>query len=193
MLDGETYVLEAVRDVLRKKLTLSDEQCDCEYDTQIPGIAGDFYIAVIGAGFETGPKHSASGGVHDILHSVQVYTLVRAVAARDKRRSISLENLTGLNHQIDRVIKAIDHQVDLMSYANALMFSEYPSNAPFIAPLKLTRVDAKPSMVNADTYGGAMAATKGTTPYVAMARSVYFGQMRRMQTITQLDPAGVVA
>lgn len=192
MLEGETYVLEAVRDTLRTKLGLRPEQCDCEYDEQIPSIVGDFYIAVIGAGFEIGPKHSASGGVHDVLHSVQVLVLNRAIAARDKRRSVFLERLQGINYQIGRVIKAIDWQADVMSYANALMYKDYPAYQPFVAPMRQSRCDAKPRMVNSETYGGIQSGGAGTTPYVAMARSIYFGGMRRMQTIAQLAPGVTV-
>jgi hypothetical protein len=194
MLEGETYVLEAVRDILRKKLSLNDHECDCEPDEQIPAIAGNLYFAVIPAGFEVGPNHRPTSGVYDILHSVQVYVIQRAAdVARDKRRTISMQRLTGINNQISRVMQAIDRQMDLISYANLLLQTDYPTAQPFITAAQVTRVDAKPKMVNSDTYGGAMAANKGTTPYVAMARSIYFGRMQRIQTIAQLTPTGVVA
>ncbi len=193
MLEGETYVLEAVRDTLRTKLGLRPEQCDCEYDEQVPSMAGDFYVAVIGAGFDLGPKHSASGGVHDVLHSVQVLVLNRAITARDKRRTIFLERLQGINYQIGRVVRAIDWQMDLMSYANALMYKDYPTYQPFITSLHQTRCDAKPRMVNSEIYAGATGGGgPGTTNYVAMGRSIYFGGMRRMQTIAQLAPGVTV-
>ena len=193
MLEGETYVLEAVRDTLRSKLGLRPEQCDCEYDEQVPSMTGDFYVAVIGAGFETGPKHNSSGGVHDVLHSVQVLVLNRAIAARDKRRTVFLERLQGINYQIGRVVRAIDWQADLMSYANAIMFRDYPTYQPFISPLRQSRCDAKPRMVNSEIYAGSTGGGgPGVTPFVAMARSVYFGGMRRIQTIAQLAPGVTV-
>lgn len=191
MLNGETYVLEAVRDILRRKLSLSDIQCDCEYDEQIPAIAGDLYVAVIPSGFEPGPKHNTSGGVHDVLHSVQVFVISRAVTARDRRRTIFLERLTGLNFEIDRIIQAIDWQNDVLSYANALLYADYPAAKPFITTLRLQRVDTKPRMVDSKSYGGDVAGGKGTTPYVAMCRSVYFGRMQRIQAVSQLAPAGL--
>jgi hypothetical protein len=194
MLEGETYVLEAVRDILRKKLSLQDHECDVEPDEQIPAIANDLYFAVIPAGFELGPNYRPSSGVYDILHGFQVYVIQRASeVARDKRRSISMQRQCGLNSQLSRVIQALDRQMDLISYANLLLRTDFPTAQPFITAAQITRVDAKPKMVNSDTYGGAMAANKGTTPYVAMARSIYFGRMQRIQTIAQLTPAEVVA
>ena len=186
MLEGETYVLEGVRDVLRKKLGLHDNQCDCEFDEQIPSIADDIYIAVLGAGCDPGPTHSTSGGVHDLIHSVQVLVINRAVVARDKRRSIFLQRLVGINQQIANVIAAIDWQLDVLSYINHLLYVDFPTAKPFTHPLALKRVDVKPKMVSNDMFAGTQIGGKGTTPYIAMARSVYFGNMRRIQPVPHI-------
>ena len=186
MLEGETYVLEGVRDVLRKKLGLHDNQCDCEFDEQIPSIADDIYIAVLGAGCDPGPTHSTSGGVHDLIHSVQVLVINRAVVARDKRRSIFLQHLVGINQQIANVISAIDWQLDVLSYINHLLYVDFPTAKPFTHPLALKRVDVKPKMVSNDMFAGTQIGGKGTTPCIAMARSVYFGNMRRIQPVAQI-------
>ena len=186
MLEGETYVLEGVRDVLRKKLGLHDNQCDCEFDEQRPSIADDIYIAVLGAGCDPGPTHSTSGGVHDLIHSVQVLVINRAVVARDKRRSIFLQRLVGINQQIANVIAAIDWQLDVLSYINHLLYVDFPTAKPFTHPLALKRVDVKPKMVSNDMFAGTQIGGKGTTPYIAMARSVYFGNMRRIQPVAQI-------
>jgi hypothetical protein len=192
MLDGETYVLEGVRDVLRKKLGLSDNQCDCEFDEQVPSIADDIYLAVIGAGCEPGPTQNTSGGVHDLVHSVQVMVINRAVVARDRRRSIYLERLTGVNQQIANVIAAIDWQLDVLSYINHLMYLDFPTAKPFIHCLAFKRVDPKPKMVSNELFAGTQIGGKGTTPYIGMARSVYFGGMRRIQTVAQIAHNGAV-
>jgi hypothetical protein len=186
MLEGETYVLEGVRDILRNKLGLAENQCECEFDEQVPTIADDIYLAVIGGGFDPGPTHNTSGGVHDVVHSVQVLVINRAVAARDKRRSLFLERLTGINQQIANIISAIDWQLDVLSYVNHLLHGDFPNNQPFIHPLVLKRIDAKPRMVSNDIFAGTQIGGKGTTPFIAMARSVYFGSMRRIQTVTQI-------
>jgi hypothetical protein len=193
MLEGETYVLEGVRDVLRKKLGLSDNQCDCEFDEQVPTIADDIYLAVIGAGCDPGPTHNSSGGVHDLIYSVQVLVINRAVAARDKRRSIFLNRLIGINQQIANVVAAIDWQLDLMSYVNHLMYEDFPNAEPFIHPLSLKRIDAKPRMISNEMFAGTQIGGKGTTPFIAMARSVYFGNMRRIQPVAQIAHDEVVS
>jgi hypothetical protein len=187
MLEGETYVLEGVRDVLRKKLGLHDNQCDCEFDEQIPSIADDIYIAVLGAGCDPGPTHSTSGGVHDLIHSVQVLVINRAVVARDKRRSIFLQRLVGINQQIANVIAAIDWQLDVLSYINHLLYVDFPTAKPFIA----SAVAEAESTSSRRWYRTICSrelrsVEKGTTPYIAMARSVYFGNMRRIQTVAQI-------
>lgn len=193
MLEGETYVLEGVRDVLRKKLKLHDNQCDCEFDEQIPTIADDIYVAVLGAGCDPGPTHSTSGGVHDLLHSVQILVVNRTVTARDKRRSIFMNRLVGINQQIANVIAAIDWQLDVMSYINHLLWRDFPTAEPFIHPLNLKRVDTKPKMISNEMFAGTQIGGKGTTPYIAMARSVYFGNMRRIQPVAQITASGVVS
>lgn len=186
MVDAEVCVLEGVRDILRRKLSLSDHQCDCEFDEQVPSISADIYFAVIGAGCEPGPVHNPSNGVQDSLHSVQVLVMQRRLVARDQRRSLFLSRLHGLNAEIGRVIQAIDKQHDVLSYINALLYRDNPTAQPFIELLRFMRVDAKPRMVNSESYAGMTTGGKGTTPFIAMTRSVYFGRLRRMQTIAQI-------
>lgn len=192
MIEGEVCVLEGVRDVLRRKLSLSDGQCDCEFDEQVPSIASDVYFAVIGAGIAPGPTHRPSGGVRDVIHSVQVLVIQRSVTARDQRRSIYLNRLHGLNAELGRVFAAIDWQHDVMSYINALLYRDTPTAQPFIEMLRYERVDAKPRMVNSDLFAGMNPGGKGTTPFVAMTRSIYFGGLRRIQTVGQLSKAAKI-
>ena len=124
--------------------------------------------------------------MHDLIHSVQVLVINRAVVARDKRRSIFLQHLVGINQQIANVISAIDWQLDVLSYINHLLYIDFPTAKPFTHPLALKRVDVKPKMVSNDMFAGTQIGGKGTTPYIAMARSVYFGNMRRIQPVAQI-------
>jgi hypothetical protein len=184
MIEGEIYLLEAVRDTIRDKLGLTATECDCEYDEQIPSIAGDRYVAVIPAGCDPGPKHQTSAGVHDALHAVQVLILVRATTTpRDRRRSVFLERLNGINTLLSGIIKVIDWQMDLLSLTNHLLAVDYPAAQPFNEMLRLTRIDAKPRMVNSEAFAS------GPSAYVAMARSAWFGRCRRMQTVIQTPKA----
>lgn len=185
MIEAETCVLQGVRDILRRKLSLSDHQCDCEFDEQVPSIAADVYFAVIGAGIDPGPLHNPSGGVQDVYHAVQVLVIQRKFVARDQRRSFFLDRLHGLNAELGRVMAAIDWQADVMSYINALLFRDDPNAQPFTEMLRYIRVDPKPRMVNSELFAATNPSGKGTTPFVAMVRSVYFGRLRRMQTVIQ--------
>ena len=180
MIDGEVYVLEAVRDTIRAKLGLSQSECECEFDEQIPAIAGDRYVAIIPAGCDPGPKHNTSSGVHDSLHGVQVLVLNRATSVpRDRRRSIFLERLGGINRLLSDIVKVLDWQLDLLSLTNHLLAVDYPNADHFIEPLRLARIDTKPKMINSDTFAA------GPNGYVAMGRSAWFGRCRRIQNIKQ--------
>ncbi|MFN8742030.1 MAG: hypothetical protein ACK5YR_19050 [Pirellula sp.] len=189
MIDGEVALLEAVRDTIRGKLQLSEVECDCEYDEQIPAIAKDRYVAVIPAGCDPGPNHQRAAGVHDSLHAVQVMVLIRSTAVpRDRRRSIFLNQLSGINQLLTQIIKVLDWQMDLFSLSNHYMEQQVPGSDPFTELLRLTRVDSKPRMVSTETYDSSKVSLNGTTPYTAMARSAYFGRCRRMQNVVQTPP-----
>jgi hypothetical protein len=186
MIAGETYLLEAVREVLRIKLALPETACDCEYDEQIPAIANDMYYAIINNGIEPGRTNGTAGGVCDVVHSVQVLVLNRKLEARDKRRNLFMQRLVGLNAALDNVFLAIHRQVEITTLANALMFEDDPAAAPFQNTLFYANVDRRPKMVNSQTYGGKAVGGPGTTDGIAMARSIYFTGIRRMQTVVQV-------
>jgi hypothetical protein len=190
MLDGETYILEAVRDTLREELGLKPEQCDCEMDEKVPAIAGDTYLAVIPAGVEPGPYQNTSGGVHDVVHLVQVTVFQRCGSVpRDKNRSVFMDQLSGINAWVNRIIMALDWQIKPMAYANKRLMTFDRDAQPFIERLRFHRVDAKPRMVNSETYGAVAGLQKGSTPYVAMVRSVVFRGLPRTQTVTHAIPS----
>lgn len=182
MLDGETFLLRSVRNFLREKLTLSDTQCDCEPDEMVPAIAGDTYVAVIPNGFQPGPRHDTSGGVFDILHSVRVVVYQRiGNVPRDRRRSVYLDRLTGLNQLIAKIITQIDFSIDVMAVANTYLRTDFPTAQLFIEPLRLAQVDSKPRTVSNDEYAAAIGGGGGSSQFVALARGVTFGRCRRIQ------------
>lgn len=189
MLLGESYVLEGVRDIIRIKCGLTASQCDCEPDEQIPAIADALYVAIIPGGISPGPNQNTSGGVHDVFHSVQIMAIHRKMEARDKQRSHFLNGLIGINNVLENVVRAIDWQADVLSKINSLMYIDYPTAQPFITPLRITRIDPKPRPIASDIYGGTRPGGQGTTPYIGVARSIYFGGMRRIQTVSQLGKA----
>jgi hypothetical protein len=186
MLNGETYLLEAVRDILRIKLEIPDTACNCEYNEEIPAIADDVYFAVINGGMNPGPVGSTAAGVADVVHSVQVLVLNRKLESRDNRRNLFLQRLYGLNAAIDKVFKAIHRQVEICTLSNAYMFEDEPTSAPFQNTLRYDRIDAKARMYNSEAYGGTQIGGKGTTNGVALGRSIYFTGIRRMETVTQV-------
>ena len=191
MTNGETILLEAVRDELRDKLGLNGNQCEIEYDDQPPSIAVPLYVCVIPAGMEQGPKHNSSGGVYDFYHSVKVTVLQRSTnVPRDRSRNIFIDQLTGLNKWFDQIVKQIDWKYNLMCLANHYLEERYEGSGPFIEPLRMTSFDSRPRMVTTETYAAHHQGGPGTTGYTAMARSVTFGKCRRMEVIDQQFPGG---
>lgn len=194
MLSAEIAILQGVRDILRAKLGLDELQCNCEPDEQVPAIAGDYYYAVIPGGVVPGPTHNTSGGVIDMIHSVQVLAVHRKLEPRDRSR-VFLDSLTSINKMIGNIQKAIDWQWDALSYINHMLYLQDPYAAPFIQGgiPRVTRIDPKPRPVNSQLYGGQAIGGKGSTPYIGMSRSIYFGGMRRISTIAQLGVGEAVS
>lgn len=186
MLNGETYLLEAVRDILRIKLELPDAACNVEYDDQIPAVAADVYYAIIPNGMYPGKVNATASTVIDVVHSIQVLVLNRKLEARDNRRNLFLQRLLGLNAAIDKVFLAIHRQFEICTLANAYMYEDEPTASPFRNTLRYDRSDAKARMVNSEQYGGTQVGGKGTTNAVALSRSIYFTGLERTQTITQI-------
>lgn len=188
MLQAEDSVVTAVRDALRAKLRLGDNQCDIEFDEQIPVIASDTYFAVIGLGCEMGSVNINSDGVHDCDYALQVTVFHRELVARDSRRKL----LKTINYELDRVSAAISKQLDVLSLANHYLKESQATGQPFIKPLQLTGFDRKLKAVSADAYGATSAGGKGTIPFIAFSRSVYFGKMKRIEYVAQIPKGGTV-
>lgn len=185
MLDGEVFLLEAVRDTLRTKLDLNEHQCQCEYDELIPAIAGHLYVAVIPGGIAPGPTHQSSSGVIDAIHSVQVTVLRRTTTARDRYSATFFEQLHGINRFLTDAIAAIDWQIDVLTRANHKLWQYDTAAEPFIEMLRVSNIDARAALVNANTVGGSSAGQAGSTACVAVKRSVLFTGCRRIQHVNQ--------
>lgn len=189
MTEGEIVLLESTRDLLRSKMSLTAPECDCEYDEEVPAIAGHRYIAVIPAGLRTGPTHNSSAGVHDVVHSLRVVVFIRSTSTpRDRSRSIFLSQLNSLNQTIDRIVKLLDWQLDAFSFLNHRLQVMYAGAQPFVEMLRLQDIEAKPRMISNEIYAASSATQAGANRYTAMRRSVTFGGCRRITTITQVGP-----
>lgn len=185
MLDGEVFLLEAVRDALRAKLDLSEHQCQCEYDELIPAIAGHLYVAVIPGGVQPGPTHQSSSGVIDAIHSVQVTVLRRITTARDRYSAAFFEQLHGINRALSDVIAAIDWQMDVLTAANHKLWERDSAAEPFIELLRVSSIDSRATVVNANAIGGSTSGQSSTSTGAAVKRSVLFAGCRRIQHVQQ--------
>jgi len=180
MLVAETALLVATRDRLRSQLAILPEHCDVELDDQVPAIAAQTYYAVIGAGVTPGPRHLTSGGVTDVFLSIRVVVYQRiAEVARDRRRNVFIDLLTGLNAKLDAVVQQIDFSYELTAAAAALLTGTTAEGGEFPEPFRRFVPDSTPRMVARDPYDAAM--MKGGDPIIAMTRGVTFSNCRFMK------------
>ena len=180
MLVAETALLVATRDRLRSVLALLPEHCDVELDDQVPAIAAKTYYAVIGAGLTPGPRHMTSGGVVDVYLSMRVVVYERITeVARDRRRNVFIDLLTGLNTKLDAIIDAIDFSYELTNNAALLLTETTAAGGEFPEPFRSFVPDSSPRMVYRDPYDAAQ--MKGGDPVIAMARGVTFSKCRFMK------------
>lgn len=193
MLVAEACLLQAVRDRIRTQLALTDEQCDVELDDQIPAIAPNDYYAVTAAGIQAGRHHRPSGGVYDVTISVRV-TLFRRVPhiARDRRRHVFLDLLTGIAGGLEQVIRALDHSYELIDAAKAIetalaggpsppAYITANSTAQWPEPFRAFAPDTAAKMVYRDPYEAAQTSGPPGDPIVAISRGIVFRDARYMQ------------
>ena len=185
MIEGEYYLLKTVRDQLRAKMNLTDHQCNCEPDENLPAMTGDMYIAVIPAGTMPGPRHNTSGGVQDSLHSVKVSVFQKlGNVPRDRVRDVFLDRFAGVNKLLANAIAIIDWNYELMLSAGAALQADNPAWQPFEEPLRVGSMDANPRLVTSDTFDGMTDRPAGASSYAAMVRSAVFVRCRRVQVKT---------
>lgn len=182
MLVAETCLLTAVRNTIRTGLTLDADHCEIELDDQVPAITGKTYVAVTGAGTSPGERHASSGGVHDLRMNVRVTVYKRITEiARDRRRNIFLDLLTGLNKTLDQVIVLIDNNQTLRTAAQTLVQAETGyDTGEFPETFRAYVPDSSPRPVFKDPYDAAQMSAAASDPTVAIARGVTFQRARFM-------------
>lgn len=197
MLVAEAALLQAVRDKLIDDLNLADNQCDVELDDQIPAIAKNDYFAVTSGGISPGPRHQSSGGIFDVKVDVKV-TLFRRVPeiARDRRRHVFLDLMTGTALQLERVIRSLDYSYSLMASAsaivNAIIQDALPvppaiqtnSTGQWPEPFRSFSIDRANRMIYKDIYDAAQMSGPPADPIIAISRGVLFQGARYMQVRT---------
>ena len=183
MLVAETCLITAVRDRLRTALVLTDDQCNIELDDQIPAIAKDTYVAVCAAGTSPGERHSSSGGVWDLRFNVRVTVYQRtADQARDRRRNLFIDRLTGLNAMVDQVIRSVDFDyTHILAGAAALLVGTPAEGGNYPEPFRSFAIDTNVRPVYVDPYDAAAMPGKGADPLVGLSRGVTFQRARFMK------------
>lgn len=172
--DTEVALLLAVRDILREKGGYAESECDCEYDEE-PSIVtvGDVYLAVVPAGWSSGPDNGTCGGILDEVVSVDVACIVRgAQFPADTRRSLFMEQLSGLNRHVRKVVTTVGNfQYELHNLANQSL-NQYG----FVEPLRFGSMESKPREVDARYFGG-----REGEKHAGMVRVVHLVGARRIQ------------
>lgn len=167
---AESALLLAVRDKLRDGEGWTEKQCEVEQDEIAPATVGQLYVVVLPGGWSNGPRHNTSGGVNDLLFSVDVAVIKRAASTpRDRRRNLFLTNLDGLNAEVGKVFKWVDFRYDVLDAANELIERETGIEKAFVEPLKFSTVDRRPRVV-----GGEMFAAAANQPAAGLIRVVSF-------------------
>ena len=191
MLEAETALLAGVQVTLIAALEIDPRQCDVELDDEVPAIAADLYIAVTGGGITPGKRHNTSGGVWDLVMSVGV-TLYERIGdvARDRRRSVFMDRLGGLNRRSTKAARAIDFSYGPLSTANEELRIREPGDpdydpeaepnigGEFVEPLRFAG-SGPPAAVHREPYAAA-GYSKGD-PVVAMKRSIRFTGARYLR------------
>lgn len=172
---GEKNLLLAVRNRLRSVNSWTHAQCEIELDEAAPATTGDLYAIVMPGGWRPGPRHNTSGGVNDLVYSVDVAVAKRiANVPRDRMRDVFLNNLGNLSEELDLVYQAIDWKYEVNDAANALILAETESTEGFIEPLRFASIERRPRIV-----GGEIFAAKGGAS-AGMVRVISFTGARRI-------------
>ncbi len=172
---SEAAMLQGVRDAIRVKLKYKAGECDVEIDEFPPAACGEVYIAVQPQLWTAGPNNATSGGVLDELFACKVSVIVRgARVPSDKRRTLLLENLIGLNDRLRAIIDILNHRQDVIAMVNGYLAK---GQEPFIKPMIFDSCDSVPRVVGGETFKA------GAMPQAGLVRAAIF-KTRRVQTQT---------
>jgi len=184
MLRAEPYLLQAV-EAIRTALGLGPEECDVEYDSDfVPQTAGDVHVTVSPEGARPGPLQDSSGGVYDVFMGCRVTVFLRSRnTPRDRRRSLYMGQVEGLNSLLDTIIRGVDWERAVILRANALLQTSEASSYGFMpgSPLRIVSIDSKPRPVVGDVYGAGSRGTQGADTYAGLARGIVLGGARRVE------------
>lgn len=170
---SEEAILQGVRDAIRTKCGYSAGQCDVELDEFPPAMVGEVYVTVQPQLWTGTGSNETSGGTLDEMFGCRVSVILRAMQVpKDRTRTLLLNNLGGLNHRLRKIIAAIHFQYDVMNMINGYITD---SSEKLIKPLVFGGCDARPRVVNADSF------SSGQGPAAGFVRAVIFGKARRIQ------------
>lgn len=172
---SEAALLQGVRDTIRNDLGYRAGECDVEIDEFPPAACGEVYIAVQPNLWTAGPHNPTSGGILDEVYGCKISVIVRAGRVpADKKRTLLLTNVIGLEQRITDIIWLLNQRVQPMTTINAYLPH---GEQPFIKPLVFAGCDPAPRVVSAEVF------QSGTSPQAGLVRAIYFNAMRRIQSM----------
>jgi len=175
---SETALLDAVRDRIVAVCEYRETEVDVELDQIVPAMVGDVYVIVEPGGWMPGPNNDTCGGVIDELFSVNVTVIMRATKVpKDRRRNVLIENLTGLNARLRKIINAIHFKYEVNAAANATIRGGGDPIEGFIEPLRFYGM-SRPTVVGAEVVSA-----KAGEMQAGIKRTVQFNKARRIQNI----------
>lgn len=182
MLIAEAALLRATRNYLRSQLALTAEECDIEFDGEVPAVAREWYYAIVPGGITLGPRHQSSGGVWDYKIAARV-VLYRRIAgvARDRRSDILIDLQTEVASKLDEVIDKLDYSYPLLDAAALLLPGTLSEDGEFPEPFREVRPDLSTEMIYRDPYTAAQMESKMGDPVLGVRRGVTFSGARFMK------------
>lgn len=187
MLSAEPCLLQAVQEAVKTALGLTNDQVTIESDEDfVPQQAGDLHVTITPASIRLGSTHQTSGTVRDFEYGCRVAVFVRSRAVpRDKRRTLYLDQLSGVNALLDKVVYAVDWKWAVTVRANEILAALAPvAVAPFIGYLRIVQIDSRVRGVAVDAYGAAAQMSgSGSDVYAGVTRGLILGDIRRLEAV----------
>lgn len=180
MIDAETPLLLACRQLLVEKLPISERDCENKFNgDQLEPIAGHEYIAVCPSSAMPGPRHRTCGGVFDLLLGVRVVVYQRCgEVPQDRLEQVFMHRLTGINKRLKQIADILDFGNPFLVRATEV----YNGTVQYIEPLKFESLEM-PEMVTYEAASANPMATNldGVNLSFAMKRAIRFGGCRAME------------
>jgi hypothetical protein len=186
VLSAEPCLLQAVQEAVKTALGLTDDQCTIESDEDfVPQTAGDLHVSIVPASISLGNVHQSSGTTRDVEYGCRVSVFVRSRAVpRDKRRTLYLDQLSGVNALLDKVVYSVDWKASITARANQILAAITPTAGPFVGYLRLIAIDSRVRGVAVDTYGASsQASASGSEVMAGVTRGITLGRIRRLEAV----------